>query len=145
MSISHIFGHFGLQIASERGWESIIHLLTYIPFPLLSRCMFDCLGRVIFRLYGHYRTSFFGYKVIWHFTFMVISGIWSILAGQNRGSYIRNPVYLHITTMACTVLVPHYGESICIRHNIFLERKWKLFLRIYAVHPTDCPSFRSAC
>ena len=26
---------------------------------------------------------------------MVISAIWSILAGQNRRPFIRNPVYLH--------------------------------------------------
>ena len=27
---------------------------------------------------------------------MVISAIWSILAGQNRGPYIRNPVYIQL-------------------------------------------------
>ena len=43
-----------------------------------------------FRIYGqnwpYIRNFSFGY--------MVISAIWSILAGQNRGPYIRNPVYV---------------------------------------------------
>ena len=35
--------------------------------------------------------QYFGYMV---FGYMVILAIWSILAGQNHGPYIRNPVYV---------------------------------------------------
>ena len=41
----------------------------------------------LFRLYGQsdFSTKFFGY--------MVISATWSTVSGQNRGPYIRNPVF----------------------------------------------------
>ena len=54
----------------------------------------------IFRLYGLWKT----FSLIWKFGNMVILAKWSILAGQNRGPYIRNRGYVQL------VMLPYHWK-----------------------------------
>ena len=75
---------------------------------------------------------------------MVISAIWSILPGQNRGPYIRNPVYvvMNMKTLLHLRSVDIISELLLmkLKANVFLSRVANLQ---YIVHPP--PQWVQAC
>ena len=65
---------------------------------------------------------------------MVISAIWSILAGQNRGPYIRNPVYIQLMKYLLKVsAIPfHILDSTTLLENgIWRDRRKAFHCRVF--------------